>query len=101
MSSHSLMIEKVRHSKNPLQRADRKCPFCKDQIEDECHFLITCPLYIDDRRDFFNSIRSSAPLFDEIPTALQKYIFIHTNEDNTVMNEQTRCLLSFCINTSF
>ena len=79
MSSHPLMIEKGRHFKPPLARVDRLCPFCKDQTEDECHFLISCPLYNDDRKDLFDSIRKTTLLFDEIPTALQKFIFLLTN----------------------
>ena len=87
MSSHPLMIEKGRHFKPPLERADRKCPMCKDQIEDECHFLITCPLYNDDREDLFQLVRSTARLFDEIPTDIQKFVFLLTNENELVMSK--------------
>ena len=38
------MIEKGRHLKPKLERSARKCYVCKDEIEDEEHFLITCPL---------------------------------------------------------
>ena len=87
MSSHSLMIEKGRHYKPPLPRVNRLCPFCKDQTEDECHFLISCPLYNDERKDLFDSIRETTLLFDEIPTAFQKFIFLLTNENDTIMSK--------------
>ena len=87
MSSHPLMIEKGRHSKPPLPRADRKCPFCKDVIEDECHFIISCPLYSEYRPDLLNIVRKSAPKFDDIPSDLQKFIFLLTNENDEVLSK--------------
>ena len=87
MSSHPLMIEKGRHSKPPLPRADRKCPFCKDLIEDECHFIMSCPLYRDYRPDLLTVVRRSAPKFDEIPSDLQKFIFLLTNENDEVLSK--------------
>ena len=87
MSSHPLMIEKGRHSKPPLPRDDRKCPFCKDLIEDECHFIMSCPLYSDYRPDLFTIVRRSAPKFNEIPSDLQKFIFLLTNENDEVLSK--------------
>ena len=87
MSSHPLMIEKGRHFKPPLPRVNRLCPCCKDQTEDECHFLISCPLYNEERKDLFDSIRKTTLLFDEIPTPLQKFIFLLTNENDTIMSK--------------
>ena len=87
MSSHPLMIEKGRHFKPPIERVDRKCPMCKDLIEDECHFLITCPLYNDDRDDLFQFVRSTSRLFDEIPEDIQKFVFLLTNENELVMSK--------------
>ena len=82
-SSHTLMIEKGRHTKIP--RIERKCPVCKDRIEDECHFIISCPLYNSIRKDLLESVRRTAPLFVEIPTDLQKFIFLLTNENDIVL----------------
>ena len=51
-SSHNLMIEKGRYLN--LNREERLCPFCLNKIiEDEIHFLFTCPLYKHLRNDFF------------------------------------------------
>ena len=51
LSSHSLAIETGRH--NGILRENRKCTFCDlNDIEDEYHFIIICPLYRDIRRDY-------------------------------------------------
>ena len=42
-SSHKLMIEKGRYS--GTDRNERFCYFCKNEIEDEFHFVLRCPLY--------------------------------------------------------
>ena len=44
-------IELGRHRKQKLE--DRTCPNCPDRVEDESHFLTTCPLYHDIRRTLF------------------------------------------------
>ena len=49
LSDHSLMIEKGRHEK--LIQSERICPFCPNQIENEFHFLIKCPTYINLRKN--------------------------------------------------
>ena len=48
-SSHNLAVEKLRPTHD---RVDRVCKYCRDHgitvIEDEHHFLLKCPLYIND-----------------------------------------------------
>ena len=44
VSSHSLRIETGRWTRPVTPRSDRKCTTC-NVIEDECHFLLECPLY--------------------------------------------------------
>ena len=86
LSSHSLMIEKGRHYKPLIDRASRYCPFCPTLVEDECHFLITCPLYEDERQELLDKIRQNSSLYDDIPSDLQKFIFILTNEDENILS---------------
>lgn len=43
LSDHNLMIEKGRYE--DLDKTARLCPFCKNQVEDEKHFLLKCPIY--------------------------------------------------------
>ena len=49
-SSHNLAIEKLRPTHD---RVDRVCKYCRHHgitvIEDEHHFLLRCPLYINER----------------------------------------------------
>ena len=48
------MIEKGRYENRPL--CDRTCPFCPDQIENEFHFLIKCPIYTELRARMLEDI---------------------------------------------
>ena len=45
MSNHTLMVEMGRHMRPQIERNNRKCFHCKDKIENESHFVISCPLY--------------------------------------------------------
>ena len=47
MSSHTLAIlETGRHAKPKIATEERKCRYCNlDDVEDEKHFLLKCPLY--------------------------------------------------------
>ena len=54
LSNHNLMIEKGRYEN--MQLNDRRCPFCPDQIENEFHFLIKCPVYTELRRKLLDDI---------------------------------------------
>lgn len=44
LSSHNLAIEKGRYSN--VNRNLRTCTLCIDDIEDEMHFILSCPLYM-------------------------------------------------------
>ena len=50
LSNHSLLIETGRYSRPKIERDDRKCFICKDEIEDELHFVTKCPLYSEERK---------------------------------------------------
>ena len=87
LSSHPLMIEKGRHCKPCLERLDRKCPYCNDTIEDECHFVISCPLYNNERRELLTEAMHNSLLFNEIPTDQQKFVFILSNEGTSLITK--------------
>ena len=70
LSSHPLIIETVRHRN--IVREDRKCTLCQlNDIEDECHFTLICPIYNDLRKEY-----------------LQKYFYVKPSVTNyiTLMN---------------
>ena len=52
ISDHNLMIEKGRHTKPYTTPEKRICPTCKNDVEDEFHFIIKCPTYKKEREDF-------------------------------------------------
>ena len=53
LSNHDLMIEKGRHEGLILN--ERLCPFCKNTIENEQHFLLNCETFNALRTPFLNS----------------------------------------------
>ena len=85
LSNHSLLIEKGRHLRPPLERSDRKCFICKNEVEDERHFLIKCPLYENQRENLFQTCRENCQQFDSLESDENKFLFIMTNEDERVM----------------
>ena len=54
ISAHSLLVEVGRYSK--LKRDDRCCPFCKNAVENEIHFLLRCNLFNPLRFKYFSAI---------------------------------------------
>ena len=48
LTSHQLRIETERYGNNRVERSLRICICCdKNEIEDEYHFLLVCPAYVD------------------------------------------------------
>ena len=45
LSNHKLAIETGRYSRPFKKPAERICPICKIEMEDEYHFLNICPAY--------------------------------------------------------
>ena len=50
LSNHNLRIETGRHLRPKLERHERKCFICSDEIENELHFVVKCPLYSSERK---------------------------------------------------
>ena len=86
LSCHPLMIEKGRHKKPPLERSNRTCPFCKSVIEDEIHFIITCPKYKNERIPLFRVCTENSNYFATMSNE-SKFIFIMSNEDANVTSK--------------
>ena len=49
LSNHKLAIETGRYSRPFKKPAERTCPICKIEMEDEYHFLNICPVYQEKR----------------------------------------------------
>ena len=85
LSNHSLMIEKGRHAKpKKIERNERFCQFCEKIVEDEKHFLISCPLYTPARR-ILERVCIDNCLHYESLNADQKFIFILSNENPVII----------------
>ena len=61
LSNHKLMIEIGRHQ--GINKDNRFCPFCPEQVEDEHHFLFICPTYKDQRDVCFAPMLRRYPNF--------------------------------------
>ena len=78
------MIEKGRHLKPKLERSARKRYMCKDKIEDEEHFLITCPLFTPQRKTLDNICEENCERYTNFITN-QKFVFIMSNENVNII----------------
>ena len=93
LSSHSLLIETGRYTGIPTE--ERLCNFCNmRKIEDEFHFLLVCPHYIELRRKYLKRYVCTWPTlnkFDQLLstsskktlTNLSKYIYYAFKKRNT------------------
>ena len=61
-SSHTLKIERGRHTNSKTPVADRVCVHCK-VIEDEKHFLLKCDINAFERQCFYEQISVLMSLF--------------------------------------
>ena len=61
ISNSNLMIEEGRYKK--LKPEERRCPLCKSGIEDEPHFLVTCPCLNDPRLKLYSKLNDILPDF--------------------------------------
>ena len=61
VSNHSLNIEKGRH--NNIPKEIRFCPFCKNSVETEIHFLLECRTYKTMREELLSPIINNKPAF--------------------------------------
>ena len=59
MSAHRLAIETGRHVKPKICKEERICKNCDlEEVEDESHFLLKCPLYCQQRTTLKRTILS-------------------------------------------
>ena len=81
ISSHNLSIERGRYTVPPTPLHERKCILCNcNQIEDEPHFLISCPRYTDIRQHMLTQARMLNSCFNYLCT-MDKFVFIMSSEN--------------------
>ena len=93
MSSHTFMIEKGRHMRPQIERNNRTCFHCKDKIENESHFVISCPLYNAERESLFQICGENSLHFETMDDE-QKFTFILSNECPSLTETLARFILN-------
>jgi exonuclease III len=89
-SSHNLRIETGRYEKICVQ--DRLCNMCACQeVEDEVHFLITCPAYEDSRKSLFTLATRECTGFNDLSSEM-KFIWLMSTEQTEVIRAMANFL---------
>ena len=83
-SSHTLEIQRGRQTKPKTAIENRLC-VC-GEIEDECHFVINCPLYNEDRKALFSKVSAVNQNFVSLNDK-EKFIFLITLKDDYILNQ--------------
>ena len=93
LSSHKLNIEIGRHNK--IDRQDRKCIRCNsNDIEDEFHFVLVCPDYINLRNAYIPKYYSNRP-------SVLKFIeLVQTNNISLLIKLSIYCIKAFALRNS-
>ena len=66
ISAHNLAIETGRYTKPKTPAENRLCIYCnQNSVETEQHFLLKCPLYLDNRKILFDIIKVAIPNIEE------------------------------------
>jgi hypothetical protein len=89
ISAHELKIERDRYKKPYVERSQRICEKCSsNQTEDELHFIINCPLYIDNREIMFNNIGELCLKFKDLPNEAKCiWLFTKTTDGRRTPSE--------------
>ena len=74
-----------------LPEAERVCPFCSSEIENEIHVMLNCPLYDDIRYNLFEKAKLLDANFNTF-TDEQKIIFVFKTQDMIRISAKT-CFL--------
>ena len=77
LSNHQLLIEFGRHKK--IEKQLRVCPFCPSVIEDEVHFITTCPSYHGIRENLFAVLPALSWTLYTDKFSLFKYLMTNKN----------------------
>ena len=86
MSSHKLEIGKGRHTRTITPKDQRICNRCKQDVDDEIHFLMFCNIFDDRRSELFEKVEERIINFDKLPT-IQKFIALLSNTERDITIE--------------
>jgi hypothetical protein len=81
MSAHTLRVQTGRYGQNRIPRSERYCLFCNTMdLEDEYHFVLICPCYVDIRKKYVKQYyykRPSMCKFIELISSNNKIILMN------------------------
>ena len=84
-SSHTLEVERGRHTNPTTPIEQRNCNVCH-VFEDECHFLLCCHIFADER---LRRIQNKYPNFATLDH-VEKFTFLMQNKDAQVITWTTK-----------
>ena len=88
LSSHNLFIETGRH--NNIARNQRKYSKCRlNEIQDENHFILVCPYFIDLRNTFISNC------FTHNPSMYKFLQLLNSNKRKEIINFANFCIKAF------
>ena len=82
LSDHDLNIERGRYTN--LEIHQRICYMCKNEVEDEKHFLLNCPNLEEIRKPFIEEINDKYCNFKNLCID-NKFLWLMSNEDTSVI----------------
>jgi len=86
ISAHNLAIETGRYTKPKTPIENRTCIHCtRNEIESEQHFLLSCPLYNNERHELFLILENNIDTLHDMDNNT-KFINIMSNRDIKVTN---------------
>ena len=89
-SAHCLQIERGRYHKPQAIPPDmRFCPYCKNLVENEIHFLVICPLYKNIRNTLFKIALDHHDVFNYL-SAEDKFLFLMTSNIKSIICEPAK-----------
>lgn len=78
ISNSNLYIERGRYLKMPVE--SRICKLCENEVEDEFHFIMSCPALTQSRQELFENITFVVPSFSNMSDC-DKFKFILNSND--------------------
>ena len=89
ISNHTLQVERGRYKKPPIPRDSRLCNLCS-VVEDECHFLLKCPKYKEERTVLLENVRTKFPSVSSLDDN-GLCLFLLTSEGDTCIEVARFC----------
>ena len=84
------MVEKGRRCRPPQPRQERLCPTC-GLLGDEIHFLVDCNVFRAQRQEAYGEIIKITPNFRNITDSKQKFTFLLSQENITIIKITAKC----------